>query len=103
MLVASVCGIIVISFISAFSPNFAMFAVCRFIVGLFKPGTVVGAYVIAGELLGPKHRPTAGAFIWIMYSISLILTGIKAYFIREWKILVIACSAPYLFVCFLVL
>ena len=103
VLVVSVCGIVVISFLSAFSPNFAIFAVCRFIVGLFKPGTVVGAYVVAGELLGPKYRPAAGTIMWILFSVSLVLTGVKAYFIREWKILMIACSAPYVFVCFLVL
>jgi len=102
VLVVSVCGIVVISFLSAFSPNFAIFAVCRFVVGLFKPGTVVGAYVVAGELLGPKYRPAAGTIMWILFSVSLVLTGVKAYFIREWKILMIACSAPYVFVCFLV-
>ena len=92
-----------VSFISAFSPNFAMFVVCRFIVGFFKPGTIVGSYVVAAEILGPKYRPAAGTAMWVLFSLSLVLTGVKAYFIREWKILVIACSAPYVFVCFLVL
>ena len=92
-----------VSFLSAFSPNFATFAVCRFIVGLFKPGTVVGAWVVSGELLGPKYRPAAGTIMWILFSVSLVITGVKAYFIREWKMLVIACSAPYLIGCFFVL
>jgi len=97
--VSALCGIVIISFLSAFSPNFATFAVCRFIVGFLKPGTVVGAWVVAGELLGPKYRPAAGAAMFILFSVSLIITGVKAYFIREWKILVIACSAPYLIGC----
>ena len=103
VLVVSVCGIVLVSFLSAFAPNFAIFAVCRLIIGLFKPGTVVGAYVVAGELLGPKYRPAAGTIMWILFSVSLVLTGVKAYFIREWKMLVIACSAPYFFICFLLM
>ena len=99
----STFAIVVTSFLSAFSPNFALFVVCRFVVGFFRPGTILGAYVVAGELLGPKYRPAAGTALWVLFSMSLLLTGVKAYFIREWKILVIACSAPYLFVCFLVL
>ena len=95
--------IVVVSFLSAFSPNYAIFAVCRFIIGLFKPGTVVGAFAISGELVGPKYRPIPGSVLFILSVVSLVLTGIKAYFIREWKILVIACSAPYLFVCLLLL
>ena len=103
VLVVSVCGIILVMFLSAFSPNFAIFAVCRLVIGLFKPGTVVGTYVVVGELLGPKYRPAAGTAMWILFSVSLVLTGVKAYFIREWKTLVIACSAPYVFICFFLL
>ena len=100
MLVVSVIGIIVVSFLSAFSPNYATFAVCRLVIGIFKPGTVVGAYIVAGELVGPKYRPLAGTTMWILFATSLVLTGVKAYFVREWKTLVIVCSAPYIFVCF---
>ena len=103
ILVVSFYGIVVVSFLSAFSPNFAMFAVCRFIIGIFKPATVLGPYVIAGELVGPKYRPVAGAILWILFVVAMVLTGVKAYFIRQWKILVIACSAPYFVVCFLLL
>ena len=98
VLVVSVIGIILVSFLSAFSPNFAVFAVCRLVVGLFKPGTVVGAYVVSGELVGPRYRPLAGTLMWILFAVSLVLTGVKAYFVREWKTLMIICSAPYAFV-----
>ncbi len=98
VLVVSVIGIILVTFLSAFSPNYAMFAVCRLVVGIFKPGTVVGAYIVAGELVGPTYRPLAGTIMWILFAVSLVLTGLKAYFVREWKILVMICSAPYAFV-----
>ena len=96
----SVIGIIVVNFLSALSPNYPVFAVCRLVIGIFKPGTVVGAYIVVGELVGPKYRPLAGSLMWILFAVSLVLTGVKAYFVREWKILVMICSAPYLFVCF---
>ena len=103
VLVVSSFGIVLTGFLSAFSPNFTLFVVCRFVLGVFRPGTIIGAYVVAGELLGPRYRPAAGTALWVLFSASLVLTGVKAYFIREWKMLVIACSAPYVFVCFLVL
>jgi len=102
ILVVSFYGVIVITFLSAFSPNIAIFAASRFIVGIFKPATVLGPFVIAGELVGPKYRPVAVAILWILFIVAMVVTGVKAYFIREWKILVIACSAPYFFICFLV-
>eukprot|EP00794_Sanderia_malayensis_P019002 gene19002-20914_t len=98
VLVVSVIGIIVITFLSAFAPNYALFAVSRLVVGIFKPGTVVGAYIVAGELVGPRYRPLAGTVMWILFAISLVLTGVKAYFVREWKTLIMICSAPYSFV-----
>ena len=91
----SVLGMIIVGFGSAFSPNFTVFAISRFIVGFFKPGLVVGAYVVAGELVGPKWRPLAGTTLWLLFSVSLVLTGVKAYFVREWKTLFIITSAPY--------
>ena len=103
ILVVSFYGVIVVTFLSAFLPNFALFATSRFIVGIFKPATVLGPFVIAGELVGPKYRAVAVAILWIMFIVAMVVTGLKAYFIRKWKMLMIACSAPYFFVCFLVL
>ena len=91
----SVLGMIIVGFGSAFSPTFTVFAISRLIVGFFKPGLVVGAYVVAGELVGPKWRPLAGTTLWLLFSVSLVLTGVKAYFVREWKTLFIITSAPY--------
>ncbi|XP_065064777.1 organic cation transporter protein-like [Rhopilema esculentum] len=94
----SVTGILLVGFLSAFAPNYAVFAVCRFVIGVFKPGTIIAAYIVSLELVGPRYRPLIGTLLWLLFSGSLILTGIKAYFIRKWKILIIACSAPYMLV-----
>ncbi|XP_065064769.1 organic cation transporter protein-like isoform X2 [Rhopilema esculentum] len=95
----SVFGIILIGFLSAFAPNYPVFAVCRLLVGAFNPGTIIGAVIVSLELVGPAYRPLVGTATAMLFAVSLVLTGIKAYFIRTWKILMIACSAPYMLVC----
>ena len=99
MLRVSVFGIILVGFLSAFAPNYPVFAVCRLLVGVFNPGTIIGAVIVSLELVGPAYRPLVGTATAMLFAVSLVLTGIKAYFIRTWKILIIACSAPYMLVC----
>ena len=88
-------GLILFSFISAFSPSVTVFAICRFVIGLFYPATMVGPNIVAGELASAKSRPFIGVLFGISFSVGLFLTGLKAYFVREWKTLIIICSAPY--------
>eukprot|EP00795_Rhopilema_esculentum_P001443 gene1443-15868_t len=99
VLKVSVFGIVLVGFLSAFAPNYAVFAVCRLLIGVFKPGTIIGACIVSLELVGPAYRPLIGTLLWMLFAVSLVITGIKAYFIRTWKTLIIACSAPYMLVC----
>ena len=89
---------IIIGFLSAFSPNFWVFFASRFITGFFKPGIGVTMFIMASEYVGGKYRPMSGMVLWLVFGGSLVLLGVKAYFIREWKTLFIVCTIPYVFV-----
>ena len=67
----SVTGILLVGFLSAFAPNYPVFAVCRFVIGVFKPGTTIGAYIVSLELVGPRYRPLIGTLLWLLFSGSL--------------------------------
>eukprot|EP00794_Sanderia_malayensis_P018702 gene18702-20590_t len=89
--------VMVVGFVSVFSPNFWVFLTTRIIVGFFTPGTGVLMFVMASEFVGNKYRPMAGIILWLFFTIALVIVGVKAYFIRKWKILFMICTAPYIF------
>eukprot|EP00794_Sanderia_malayensis_P018705 gene18705-20593_t len=97
VLIPSSAAIVIIGFISAFSPNFAFYAVARVLVGFFLPGNALQLFIMVSEFVGPRHRPLAGNTLWIAFSVNIALLGVIAYFVRTWKLLVIICTAPYFF------
>ncbi|XP_065065328.1 solute carrier family 22 member 15-like [Rhopilema esculentum] len=94
----SVGVIIIVGFLSTFSPNVWVFLTTRIIVGFFTPGTGVQMFVVASEFVGTRYRPLSGIILWSFYAVSLIILGVQAYFIREWKKLYIISTVPYIFV-----
>ncbi|XP_078086931.1 organic cation/carnitine transporter 2-like isoform X1 [Mustelus asterias] len=76
------------SVLQAFSPNWEIFCILNFLVGLGQISNLVAAFVLGSELLGKSIRvtfSTVGAFI--PYAIGYMLLPLVAYFIRSWWIL----------------
>jgi OCT family organic cation transporter-like MFS transporter 15 len=95
---SSAVTIIIVGFLSAFVPNMPLFIACRFIIGFSTPGNAYVAHILIGELVDNEHRPLASMIILSTYTMAILLLGLKAYFIRRWRSLLIACTMPYLFV-----
>ena len=55
-------------------------------------------FVMASEFVGTKYRPLSGIILWAFFTVALIILGVQAYFIREWKKLFIISTVPYVFV-----
>ena len=96
----SISVVIVVGCVSAFMPTLYMFIICRFIVGFFLPGTFPYMFVLISEIVGSKYRAFSGLSIYVFAAFSLSLLCLKAYFIRDWKLLFVVCNAPYLFILF---
>lgn len=97
----SVASVIVFGFLSAFMPNIYAFIACRFIIGFFLPGTfpqIMFTYI--SEVVGGRYRAFAGLSIFLFVGTALGFLALKAFFIQDWKILYIVCTAPYIFVVF---
>eukprot|EP00795_Rhopilema_esculentum_P000805 gene805-10542_t len=92
---AHVC-LVTVGLLNAFSPNFTVYIITRFLVGFSIPGIMVPTFVLVSEFVGPKHRPLAGILLWGFFALGLIILGLQAYFIRKWKLLTIICTAPYI-------
>ncbi|XP_078405831.1 organic cation/carnitine transporter 2-like [Cetorhinus maximus] len=83
----------VFSLLQALSPNWEIFCILNFLVGLGQISNVVAAFVLGSELLGKSVRvifATMGAFI--PYAIGYMLLPLVAYFIRSWRLLLFILS-----------
>ena len=84
--------------LSAFSPNIWVLIASRFLVGACFTGSGVQGYILLTEMVGQRHRATVGNIYWIFNNIAMMSLSLIAFYVREWKMLFIFCSAPYIFV-----
>ena len=89
---------LIIGFATAFSPNIATVLVLRFFAGILVPGGFLQGIILISELVDGKHRPLASLLIFLGQVIAQCLTGVLAYFIHNWKLLFMLCTAPYVFI-----
>lgn len=85
------------TFAMAFGKVFWVVAFCRFIIGFFQAGCLLSMFVLAIELVGPEKRALAGSIGWYYFTAALMVLGLKAYYVRNWRTLTIISSAPWIF------
>ena len=98
VLFPSVFVVLVVTFAMAFAKAFWIVAVCRVIVGFFEAGCFLSMFVLATELVGPEKRALAGTLVWFYFTAALMVLALKAYFVRNWRTLLILSSAPWIFI-----
>ena len=59
-------------------------------------GTTTQAFILMSELVGSKRRPLAGLIIYVTTPIGWCVLALKAYYVRNWKVLSMVCTLPYL-------
>ncbi|XP_061858533.1 solute carrier family 22 member 4 isoform X4 [Colius striatus] len=86
------------SFLQIFSINWEMFTVLFLIVGMGQISNYVVAFILGTEILGKSVRiifSTLG--VCIFFAIGYMLLPLFAYFIRDWRMLLLALTVPGLF------
>ena len=82
---------------TAFSPNYPLFCLARFINGL----TVIPVYLIplimGLELVGPSKRAAVGTTVSFFYSLGVVGVAVVAYFVRPWFEFQLAVTLPFTF------
>ncbi|XP_072019040.1 organic cation transporter protein-like [Amphiura filiformis] len=79
---------------AAFAPNFPVFCIMQFLLGMTSSGIFVTAYVIGTELVGPSKRALAGIAIRIFYSLGMMLLAVLAWVLRDWPKIELVISVP---------
>ncbi|XP_072256941.1 organic cation/carnitine transporter 2 isoform X2 [Pyxicephalus adspersus] len=86
------------SIVQVFSINWEMFTVLFLIVGMGQISNYVAAFILGAEILGKSVRiifSTLG--VCIFYAIGYMLLPLIAFFIRDWRMLLLALTVPGLF------
>ncbi|KFZ65340.1 Solute carrier family 22 member 4, partial [Podiceps cristatus] len=86
------------SFLQIFSTSWEMFTVLFLIVGMGQISNYVVAFILGTEILGKSVRiifSTLG--VCIFFAIGYMLLPLFAYFIRDWRMLLLALTVPGLF------
>ncbi|XP_048817081.1 solute carrier family 22 member 5-like [Lagopus muta] len=85
----------IFSFIQIFSTSWEMFSVFFLLVGMGQISNYVAAFVLGTEILGKSVRLlfcTLG--VCIFYAFGYMLLPLFAYFIRDWRMLLLALTLP---------
>ncbi|XP_006872985.1 PREDICTED: solute carrier family 22 member 5 [Chrysochloris asiatica] len=83
------------SFLQVFSTNFEMYTVLFIIVGMGQISNYVAAFVLGTEILGKSARIVFSTLgVCIFYSFGYMLLPLFAYFIRTWRMLLLALTVP---------
>lgn len=78
----------------AFSPNFYVYMLFRFLVAVNSIGAYTAAFILGLELVGASKRAMCGTLISYMFAVGeMILAGV-AYALRNWTLILLATSAP---------
>ncbi|XP_067010714.1 organic cation transporter protein [Anabrus simplex] len=92
---------VVAGLLASLAQEYVSFMITRMIIGATTAGVFLVAYVIAMEMVGPSKRLLAGVLIQLFFTLGYLLTGLFAYFIRDWRLLQCAVSVPGLvFLCY---
>ncbi|OAF65230.1 Organic anion transporter 1 [Intoshia linei] len=81
--------------IAAFVTHFTLFVVIRMIVGCLEQGINIVGFIMAIELFLPKDRTVFAVSHEYFWALGGCILPFIAYFVREWRILQIIISAPW--------
>ncbi|XP_041982920.1 organic cation transporter protein-like [Aricia agestis] len=91
---ASCVALIALGFAVPFSPNYTVFTIIRFFLGVATAGTMVVSFVILMESVGTKYRELLGCLYQIPFIIGHITVPLFAYFFRSWSEYTLALAVP---------
>lgn len=84
MTIGAVIGLLLIQVLIALSPNYYLFAVGRFVVGLLVPGGIT-AFILFCEITGPFQRSLLTVFVSAMFGLAYAPLALVAYLLPNWR------------------
>lgn len=92
--VAAVCLQLITGVTTAFSVDWYMFTILRFLLAVATGGTMVSSFVLIMEIIGAKYRETVGILYQIPFNLGHLTLPLFGYFLRDWNTFQLAISLP---------
>lgn len=90
------CGLV--GLLKSFMQHYVTFVALEVLDAFLGSGTFMGAYVLAMELVGPTKRTLCSAVLNCFYTAGVMLLGVYAHLIADYRVWLRVCYAPTLLV-----
>nr|XP_056705719.1 solute carrier family 22 member 15-like [Euleptes europaea] len=88
---------VIFGYISAFAPNYEIFAVSRFLIGITNGGMSLVSFVLTQEYVGKSFWALTGSLTNVTFAVGIAVYALLGYCIREWRFLAFVSNSPGLF------
>ncbi|XP_017560404.1 solute carrier family 22 member 15 [Pygocentrus nattereri] len=79
---------------SALAPNYELFALSRFLVGMMNGGMALVCFILSQEYVGKSYWALTGTLANMTFAVGIALFAVLGYFIRHWRNLAAAANSP---------
>ncbi|XP_072298838.1 solute carrier family 22 member 16 [Eucyclogobius newberryi] len=101
MMVTSLCQF-VFGVAVAFSTNYYVFVVLRFLLAMVSSGYLVVVFVYVTEFTGIKVRTWTSMHVHAAFAVGIMVVALTGYYVRVWwiyQIILSTCTSPFLLFC----
>ncbi|KAL7990369.1 hypothetical protein Chor_013799 [Crotalus horridus] len=88
---------VIFGYVSAFAPNYEIFAVSRFFVGITNGGMSLVSFVLTQEYVGKSFWAMTGSLTNLTFAFGIAVYALLGYYIRDWRLLAFVSNSPGLF------
>ncbi|XP_072725925.1 solute carrier family 22 member 15-like isoform X4 [Ciconia boyciana] len=85
---------VVFGYVTALAPNYDIFAVSRFFVGIVNGGMALVSFVLTQEYVGKSFWSFTGSLTNLTFAVGIAVYALLGYCVREWRYLVLVSNTP---------
>ncbi|XP_026707607.1 solute carrier family 22 member 15-like isoform X2 [Athene cunicularia] len=85
---------VVFGYVTALAPNYDVFAVSRFFVGIVNGGTALVSFVLTQEYVGKSFWSFTGSLTNLTFAVGIAVYALLGYCIRQWRYLALVSNSP---------
>ncbi|NXN11004.1 S22FL protein, partial [Indicator maculatus] len=85
---------VVFGYVTALAPNYDIFAVSRFFVGIVNGGMALVSFVLSQEYVGKPFWSFTGSLTNLTFAVGIAVYALLGYCVREWRYLAFVSNSP---------
>ncbi|NWI20887.1 S22FL protein, partial [Crypturellus soui] len=85
---------VIFGYVTALAPNYDVFAVSRFFVGIVNGGMALVSFVLTQEYVGKSFWSFTGSLTNLTFAVGIAVYALLGYCVREWRYLALLSNTP---------